>query len=416
MAAGTLSDYVGTLIKTLFSSAAIEDSTLKKSPALGLLKKDESFDGVPFREIQFYGDLKGVGHTFTGAQNMVGNPNDAVFDLTRAETYAVAQLDHWAIEASKSNKAAFIPILKRHMDSALHSIGQTCSMNIFRDTWCDRGVISAVSTVYVDVPRENHILFEKGMPLVGAITATGLLRSNTVLTISNINRSYSSTLCRLTMSASAAALSWAATDTLYRSTDTNKTDASAGTGLGITGFRGWMPATVGTLFGQDCTLDTDRLGGGRFDASSYSMREGMLNAISEASLGSAEEVDTCFMHPLKYQRLVNELGTNVRYCQEMAARSNGSPAKVGFTGVELIGGANPVKVYPDKFCQFAYAYLLTRRTWTIRSLNQVPHVLNLDGQDLMKKDASNNYEIRWGASWQLGCSNVGANMVVTLPT
>lgn len=417
MAAAAISDYTSSILKTLYSTEAIEDATLKQSVALGLIGKDESFDGYDFRELQFYGDTPAGGAVFSGVQSAVGNPSDAVFTLTRKETYAVAELEGWLIEASKSNKGAFIPALKRHMDSALHSIGQTVSMNLFRDSAMNRSTISAISTVYVDIPREDHVLFEKGMKLVCADVTTGYLEVATAYTISKVTRSYSATLCRLTMSADPSA-TWDVGDYLVRSTDTDATTAAASSGLGITGFRGWMPATVGTLFGQDCTLDSDRLAGGRFDGSAMSMKECVMNAIAEAALGSAESVDTFILPPLKYQRLANELGTNVRYCQEMAVRANGQPARVGFTGIELVTGVGTgtVKVYADKFCQRTLGYLLTRNTWKIRSLNKVPHILNLDGNDMLRLASSNAYQLRWGASYQLGCKNVAANMVVTLPT
>jgi hypothetical protein len=417
MAAAAISDYTASILKTLYSNEAIEDACLAESVALGLLAKDETFDGYDFREIQFYGDLNSTGAVFSGAQAATGIPSDAVFTLTRKETYAVASLEGWLIEASKSNKGAFVPALKRHMDAALHAIGQTVSFNIYRDSTMNRTTISAISTVYVDIPREDHVLFQRGMTCVCADVTTGYLEVATAYTISKVTRSYSATLCRLTFSADPSS-TWDVGDYIVRSTDTDATTAAASSGLGITGFMGWMPTTVGTLFGQDCTLDADRLAGGRFDGSAMSMRECVMNAIAEAANGSADTVDTLLLPPLKYQRLANELGTNVRYCQEMAVRSNGSPAKVGFTGIELVSGvgSGSVKVFPDKFCPRLYGFLLTRNTWKLRSLGKVPHILNLDGNEMLRAAAANSYELRWGASYQLGCKNVGANMRITLPT
>lgn len=412
MAAGTISDYASSILKTIYSPEAIENSTLDKSPLLGRMSKSEDFTGYDFKELVFYGDLGGVGNVFSSAQSAIGNPADAVFSLTRKETYALAALEGWLIEAAKGgDKAAFVSALKRHMDSALHAIGQTMSMQLYRDKYGCRGTATASGTTVTLVNKDDIVLFEKGMPLAASATDGGVLLSATACTVATINRSAGTFTTSVDMSGS-----WTGTFYLYRSTDTDATTAAAASGLSITGLRGWMPASVGTLFGQDCTLDAARLGGLRYDASSYSHKEGLINASAEADRDGCY-FDSLYLPPSNYAKLVNELGTNVRYIQEPAMTTKGPSATIGFEGVSFMGpGGRPIKVFSDRFCIPGLGFGLKMDTWKVRSLNKAPHILNLDGLTMMRSATANTYEIRWGASWQLGCRNPGANIVITLPT
>lgn len=411
MAAGTVADYAASILKTIYSNDAIENSTLSQSPAFGQLPKDETFAGYDFRELCFYGDLQGVGAGFAAAQSAVGNPSDAVYTLTRKETYAVAQLAGWLIEAAKAgDKAAFVSALKRHMDSALHAITLTMSMNVFRDTYMDRGTCTNSTTTVTMANKDDIVLIEKGMPVVFTATASGvLLTTSASTTVSSVNRAAGTFVV-------ASATGLTGTMYVFRTTDSDATTSAGSSGLGITGFRGWMPSTVGTLFGQDCTLDSQRLGGNRYDGSGKSMRECINNAVAVSDRDDSMW-DSLFIPPTHYGRLVNELGTNVRYCQEPAMGSKGPSATVGFEGIQIIGpGSKPAKVFADRFCQPGLGYGLKKDVWKLRSLNKAPHILDLDGLTMLRQSTANNYELRWGAGYQLGCRNPGANIVITLPT
>jgi len=412
MAAGTVANYASTVLKTLFSSKAIDDATLSESPARGMMNKNEDFGGYDSRSLLFYGDLQGVGNVFSTAQSSIANPSDAAYTITRKECYALAALEGWLIEAAKKGeRASFCSALQRHMDSALHAIAtNTMSHQIYRNTYGHRGTATASTTTITLTNANDIVLFEKGMPLVASATDGGALLSATACTVATVNRGAGTFTTSVDMSAS-----WTGTFYLYRATDSDGTTAAAPSGLCITGLRGWMPSTVGTLFGQDCTLDSQRLAGGRY-AGTGSMRECMNGAVAVADR-DGQKWDTIVMPPDYYAKLVNELSTNVRYAQAPAMTSKGPSATIGFAGIETVGPSGKmVKVFADRWCQSGLAYALKMDTWTVMSLNKAPHILDLDGLVMMRSATANTYELRWGASWQLHCSNPGDNMVITLPT
>ena len=416
MAAGTISDYASSVLKTIYSSEAIENSTLDKSPLLGMLPKDENFAGYDFKELVFYGDLKGAGNVFSTTQSAINNPNDAVFSLTRKETYAMAALEGWLIEAAKAgDKAAFVSALKRHMDSALHAIGQTMSHQLYRNSYGARGTIGTISGTTVTLNNvDDIVLFEVGMPLVSSLTDGAALSTAIACTVATINRDAGS----FTTSVDMSGQGWTTDDYIYRSTDTDATTAAVSSGLCISGLRDWMPATptATAFFGQNRALDWSRLAGLRYDGSGLSHRETFNNASARADRDNCR-FDHLYLPTSNFAKLANELGTNVRYVQSQAMGAKGPSATVGFEGISMMGpGGRPVKVFADRWCPPGLGFGLRNESWKIRSLNKAPHILNLDGLTMMRSATANTYEIRWGVSWQLGCRNPGDNMVITLPS
>jgi hypothetical protein len=412
MAAGTVNDYAASILKTLYSSDGIENATLGISPAYGQIKKDEKFHGYDFRELVFYGELQGVGHVFSGAQSAIGNPADAVFTLTRKETYTLAALDNWLIEAAEGgDRASFVSALKRHMDSALRAFGQTESHALYRDKFACRGTGTVATTTVTLTNKDDIVLFEVNMPLVASATDGGVLLSATACHVETIDRSAGTFTTSVDMSSP-----WSGTVYLYRSTDTDATTAGAATGLGITGFRGWMSASPSTLFGQNQALDTQRLAGSRFDGSTLSYREAVLQAVGQADRDGCK-FDAIYLRPTAHAKLEAELGTAVRYIQEPAQGATGPKAHIGFEGIRISGPDNKtVGVYKDRWGIDGLGFALRRDTWTLRSCNKSPHILERNGLVMIPSATAPSYEIRWGGSRQLGCSNPGDNMVITLPT
>lgn len=408
MAATDVSNIYNTLLKTIYSSEGIEDLTLKESPALGMIPKAENFNNYTFEELLEYGDIKGVGQVFSSAQNAIAGTDDVRFVLTRVQTYALAQMTGEAIEASKGSPPAFVEVLKRQMDSAFHASGQTLSHQLFRNKYGSRGRIGTISTTTITLSNIDDIVhFEKGMTLVASSSDGGALRASTTYTVATVNRD---TGVITTTVDAAAGSSWAANDYLYRATDRNT--SSGTTGLCMSGFDDWVPASAPSstaFFGVDRSVDTSRLGGIRYDGSAKNVVEAINGALYRAGRdGSYPE--TIFMNPTNYRELVDYLGSKVVYCTESAYKN----PSIGFDGIKVMGPRGTVRIFPDPFCQVNVAWALTLATWKLRSLGKLPHILNLDGLDIRALATSDGYEHRVGGYYQLGCKAPGRNVRITL--
>lgn len=413
MAATDISNISSTILKTLYSNDAIDDLTLQDSPALGIVKKDEGFDGYDFKEFLEYGDIKGVGQIFSTSQTNASGTNDACFSLTRVKTYAIAQITGEAIEASKrGNTAAFVPVLKRQTDSAFHAVGQSLSHQLFRNKYGARGTISAITNAAPSVITltniDDVVNFEIGMGLKCGTTESGALHHATADVIAAIDRDAGT----LTMTSNCVTgYSWAANDYIFRDSDTDATGGAGSSGLCMSGFDSWVPSSAPSatpFFGLARNVDVTRLGGIRFDASSYNVQEGLIKALQRAGRDNCYP-DHIFMNPGNFGDLVNLMGTKTFITESAWKNPN-----IGYEGVSFVGPRGPVKIFLDPFCPVNVAYALTMRTWTLRSLGKAPHVLKLDTNELLRQASADAYELRVGAYYQLGCSAPGLNVRIKL--
>lgn len=414
MAATDVSDVASTVLKTLYSTDAIENLVYEKAPLFAMVKKDEGFDGYNFRELLEYGDIKGVGNIFSTALANVAGSDEAAFTLTRVKTYAIAQLTGEVIEASRNaNKAAFVSMLKRQMDSAAHAIGQTLSHQIYRNKYGSRGVISAITSASPSVITltnvDDVVNFEKGMKLKCSATDGGAVHHATADAIAAIDRDAGT----LTMTSNCVtSYSWAANDYIYRDADTDATTGAGSSGLCMSGIDDWCPSSAPgatAFFGVARNVDVTRLGGIRFTGTSYSVNEALTLAMQRAARESVSPTH-CFMNPTNFGALVNLLGSKVDYCTDSAYKN----PTIGFEGIRIYGPNGPIKIFPDPFCPVNVAYMMELKCLTLRSLNKAPHILNLDNQNLLRTASADSYELRWGAYYQLGCSAPGKIVRVSL--
>jgi hypothetical protein len=406
---------ISALLKTLYSPDAVEDLTLTESPLLAMVKKDEGFAGYDFKELLEYGDIKGVGNIFATAQGHILGTDDVNFTLTRVKTYALAQITGEAIEASRAgDRAAFVSVLKRQNDSAAHAIGQTLSHQIYRNKYGARGTIgtSGVATGehYVKLTNADDVsLYEVGMYLKAGTTDGSTLASATADKITDVDRDNGWLYMENHVYDT---LAWRDGMYLYRDSDTDATAGAGSSGLCMSGLEDWVPSSAPgatAFFGVDRTADTSRLGGIRYNGASYNVAEALISAAHRAGRDGVAPTHV-FMPYANFAELVNLLGSKVQYTTGEAFKN----PQIGFEGVKLVGPKGPIQVYPDAFCQTNVAWMLTLPTWTLRSLNKAPHILDLDNQNLLRVSDSDSYEIRWGAYYQLGCSAPGKNVRVAL--
>jgi hypothetical protein len=416
MAATAVSNIYTTLLKTLYSNGAIDDLVLPKSPLLGLMPKKEDFVGYDYHVLLEYGDILGVGHGFAGALAAVAGTSDVKFALTRTKTYAIAQITGEAIEASRGgDKAAFVAVLKRQMDSALSAIGQTLSHGIYRNTYGSRGIISSITNANPAVITltniDDIVNFAVGMNLTVCGTDGGTMRAgNEAITL--IDRD----LGTITMTSNVTSdHSWAAADYIYRNSDVDAVGsggAVANAAANCAGLASWLPSSAPgatSFFGVDRSVDTSRLGGIRYDGSSKNIAEALTGALYRAGRDGVFP-DHIFMNFAALGQLNDLLGAKVQYCDAQAFNN----AQVGFKGITIMGPGGPVKCFGDQFCPTNVAYALTLKSWCLHSLNKLPHILDLDNANILRLASQDSYEVRWGGYYQLGCNAPGRNVRIAL--
>ena len=412
MATTNVSDFANVL-KTLYSDEAIEDLVLPKSPFLGMLRKWEKFDGNSFREVVSYGDILGTSNTFSTAQSNAGGTKEVYFDITRTKCYGICRIGGELIEASRNKgKASFMSALQRQMDSALSKLARKISHQIYHNQYGAIGQISSVaddgSNAVVTLTGDSAAvinMLDVGEKVVFSATDGGSLRSSTAATITAITRGESTST--FTVSRTIVATdSVAADDYIYK-----EGDQTGSSELSISGLDAWLPDTAPSstsFFGCDRSVDT-RLGGVRYDGSSKNVKEALTRGVNFCN-SQGGKISHVFMSHLDYQSLVDLLGTNVQYVTESAFKN----PQIGFDGIKLMTNKGLVSIFPDEYCPGGVAYGLQLNTWTLRSLNKAPHILDLDNQNLLRLGSEDSYEIRWGSYHNLSCSAPGFNVRIAL--
>jgi hypothetical protein len=405
----------------------MKDLVYKENPFLALVPKDESPDGFAGKYIPVpleYGVPQGRSHTFSTAQGNQTATQLASFFVYVIQDYQLVTITNLLMEQTKSNAGAFVDAAKLQMDGGFRNITNNIAFELFGSGTATRGVSSSASTqngvvvggTVLPLTNANQIVaFEVGMTLVASATDGGAPSADYV-TITGVDRANGI----VTGTASAASLSanWAiGTGSAYLTVQGDLPAAGAsntGSFLALSGLAAWVPtatpASNDNFWGVNRSADPTRLAGLRYNAQSYTIEEGMTNALAFANREGAKP-DVCVMDFASYAALVNALGAKVQYVQVKH-----DEVEVAFDGIMFQSAYGKITVLADRSCPPQTAYVLTMSTWKLRSLGKVPHILTygMEGLEGLRVGNADALEIRIGYYGNLICSAPGWNMVVQL--
>ncbi len=400
----------------------MKDLVYKENPFLALVPKNESPDGFAGKYIPVpleYGTPQGRSHTFATAQSNQTATSLVSFFVYVIEDYQLVTITNLLMEQTKNNAGAFVDAAKLQVDGGFRNLTNNIAFELFGSGTATRGRIAAAGysftnpTATITLSNANQIVnFEVGMTLRASATDGGAVSDDTGV-IASVNRSTG--VMTLTMSDSSPDSEWA--NSAYLTVDGDLPTAGA-TGTGsyeaLSGLAAWIPTTSpasnDNFWGVNRSADPTRLAGCRYDATSYTIEEGMTNALAFLNREGGKP-DLCVMDFASYAALVNSLGAKVQYVQVKH-----DEVEVAFEGITFQSAYGRVTVLADRSCPPQTAYLLTMSTWKLRSLGKVPHILTygMEGLEGLRVSNSDALEIRIGYYGNLICSAPGWNCVVSL--
>jgi len=405
----------------------MKDLVYKENPFLALVPKNESPDGFAGKYIPVpleYGTPQGRSHSFSNAQNQQTPTSLASFFVYVISDYQLVTITNLLMEQTKSNAGAFVDAAKLQMDGGFRNITNNIAFELFGDGTGTRGISTSSSTQNGVVaggtvlPLSNAqqiVAFEVGMLLVASSSAGGAPSSDTVF-ITAVDRANG--IIYGTASASSLSGNWAigsGSAYLSISGDLPAGGASSTSSyLALSGLGAWIPvstpASNDSFWGVNRSADPTRLAGLRYNAQSFTIEEGMTNALAFLNREGGKP-DLCIMDFASYAALVNTLGAKVQYVQV-----NHDEVEVAFEGITFQSAYGRVTVLADRSCPPQTAYLLTMSTWKLRSLGKVPHILTygMEGLEGLRVGNADALEIRIGYYGNLICSAPGWNCVVQL--
>jgi hypothetical protein len=389
-------------LKTLYPPDKIEKLIYADKPLMAMLPKDESFFGDSSKETLMYGNPQNISATFSTAQGQTSNSEYKAFLLTRVKKYGFGFVDNETIKASSNDKGAFLRALSEEMDNAISGVSQALAVDLTRDGTGAIGRRASISTNTVTFSNpEDARNFEVGMTVIAASAKSGgTLRSGSTTVVAVDSGAGTMEL------ASAAAISgFANNDYLFRSGDR---------GACLSGLSAWLPyddrttLLAASFFGVTRSANPTRLGGVAVDLSALPIEQAISRAVTlvEAEGGSPDYGFMCFED---FEDLRNALGSKVYYNEVTTSGSQTKYGSVGFTGIKVHGSKGPVTILADRTVPAGRFFLLTTKSWKLRSLGPIMDVFDTDGIPFLRQASADGVEIRITSYGNLACRAPGYN-------
>ena len=397
-------------MKEIYPQDVLKNLVYQKNPFLALVDKEEDLSGKSYIVPLIISNPQATSATFAQAVANKGSSVLEKFAVTVVKDYALASIDNLTIEASKSNRGAFISAAKMEVDNAMRQLANRLGQGLFGNGGGAIGVIGTGSVVgskdITLATTADAVKFEKGMVLKTALTdgTSSTVRSGSV-TVDKVDRDTGVITATANWSAGITA-PCAVGDYIFVDGDF---------GLRMSGLAAWLPSTAPSasesFFGLDRSYDPVRLAGSRVSSSQIGglpLEEKLLfGATKVAREGGAP--DTIVVSFETYRDLAVQLGSKVMY-----VNIKNEDVQVGFEGIKIVGaGTGPITVIADRNCPATKAYVLQLDTWRLISVGAAPHILDGDAF-MLREAASDAYEVRIAAYCNLVCVAPGWNGVVDL--
>jgi len=412
-------------LKELYTdnSDYMKDLVYKENPLFAIMPKNESPDGFAGKYIPVpleYGNPQGRSHTFSQAQTNQTAASLVSYFVYVIEDYQLVTITNLLMEQTKTNAGAFVDAAKLQMDGGFRNITNNIAHEIFGSGTATRGIVGTFSetggspnTVTIVLSNPPDVVsFEVGMTLVASSTDGGAPSTDylDVTAVDRISGTITGTGSTTSMDAKFHAGGY-----LTQIGDLPSAGATnTGSYLALSGLAAWVPKTSpasnDSFWGVNRSADPTRLAGLRYDASAFTIEEGITNALALANREGAKP-DYCIIDFASFAALVNALGAKVQYVQV-----NHDEVEVAFEGIQFHSAYGRIIVLADRSCPAQTAYLLTLSTWKLRSLGKVPHILTygMEGLEGLRVGNADALEIRIGYYGNVICCAPGFNMVVTL--
>jgi len=368
-----------------------------------------------------YATPQGRSAAFSTAQSNQTAPGLVSFFVYRVSNYQLATITNELLEATKDSAGAFIDEAKLVMDTAFRNISNDLALDLYSAGNGVRGSMASITSGVIVLENLGDIVnFEVGMVLDSFSISGATITQSTSAALGYViavNRSSGSLTVSATAGGAAGTPTNWSTSFKYLGVDGDVSfGASRGTAnfVKISGLQAWIPSSApssgDSFWGVDRSVDASRLAGQRFDGSSESIEEALIDGASLVAREGGQP-DMCFMNFASYAALEKSLGSKVQYVSVKH-----DEADIAFAGITVNAPYGPITVIPDRNCPAQVAFLLQMDVWKLRSLGRAPHILTygMEGLEALRVGAADALEIRVGYYANLVCSAPGWNCRISL--
>lgn len=406
-------------LKEYYTDEAVEDTVYKDNPLLGLMPKHEDMVGeyevVPI----IFGNPQGRSANFLRAQTRAAATSSQLkkFLVTRVKDYSLAQVDNETILASRGDRGAFMRAATLEFDGAINSLTRSIAVAMYRSGYGGIGSIATggVSSATITLAYPDDITnFEVGQELVVSSSLSGaVLRtlgsSGNGLIVTGVNRSTGVLTFGFNVTDATNGIPGTTSDDILFVRG-DREDSATPAMTKIAGLNAWVPQadpTSTSFFGVNRASDVTRLGGLRYDGRGIPIEEALIEGAARLAR-EGWKMDTYLLNYANYSALEKSLGSKVQYV-DLAAN-----ARIAFRGIRVNGPRGEINVVPDQNCQPDTAWGLKMDTWQLGSIGKAVRVIDTDGLDMLRLNAADGVESRWGFYGNVLCHAPGANINVRL--
>lgn len=427
-------------LKELYSDDAwvMKDLVFNRNPALALMDKDETESGLAgkYFPIPVMSDT-GAGRSanFGNAQTYQTAPQTQEFNVTRVQNYSLATLTGDFLRASAQSIGAFMPGAELNVKSAFQALGNDYAFSLFGDGSGTRGSYGvgsgSISTGVITLDSLGMVYqFAVGMALQSFSVSGQTPTQSTGAAIGYVI-AVDTGLGTVTVSATQGGAagtpaSWSTSfPYLAQAGDVNfvSNGLNSANMLKWAGFGAWIPSAApsgsDSFFGVNRSVSPTKLAGLRFPSgANESIQDALIDSVNQLAANGSEagDPDFIFINPVSYQTLVKQLTSQGQY-QMIKAKIN-EDVSISFKALVLPTANGEVAILQDRNCPSQTAYIITLKTWKIRSNGKMCQFLTYPGfydQLGIPLVGSDAIQLQIGGYSNVTCNAPGANAVVSLP-
>ena len=389
-----------------YSDHQIADLTQRDHVWYTKCPKEGGFGGDSFLYPVRYGNPQGVSGTFSRARANVKSSKGKQFRALRTSKFGVVTIDgEAALAAMEKGGGAFFNLLTMETDNVLEEVGDSLAFDFYRGTSGLRGRVSSITgNVLTLADPEDARNFKEGMTLIADDTITGLSpRVGTTFVIAVDEDAGTVEVDDITDITGNINVN----DYLFR-------DGDPGTcmeGLEVCTPLSAPVRGTDSFRGEDRGVNPSRLAGSRLDDTTLNSEVALGRlAIKISKLGKSHNIDEAYLNPTHFFNAAQRLNAKVEYSD------GGGTANYGFQYIMIHTSAGSFRVYSDPDCPMNRGRVSRQGSQYIHHLKGLPHVIDLDGNPMLRQNEENGIECRVEAFPNLIQDDPGAQGVCSLAT
>jgi hypothetical protein len=374
---------VSFIYKREYSTHQIADITMRDHVWWARVPKEGGFDGDSFLYTVRYGNPQGISGTFANARTNAKGSKGKQLRAYATDKFGVVTIDGKSALQSKTRKGAFFDLVTMETDRVLEEMGDSYAFDFYRDTYGMRGRISSISGNILTLTEPDDARnFKEGMTLQADDTSTGASPRAGTMEVEAVDEDAGT----VEVDNVAGITGLAANDYLFR-------DGDAGTCM--QGLEVCTPLAA-PVFGTDSFREIDRganpnrLAGSRLDDTSLNVEVALGRlAVKISKIGRTHHIDEAYINPTHFFNAAQRLNAKVEY------DDGGGTANYGFQYIMIHTAAGSFRVYADPDCPMNRGRVSRAGSQYIKHLEGLPHVVDLDGNPMLRQTEENGVEARF---------------------